>query len=157
MGTPAACDAGLARSLATENSLEGQLKENLASLALPLATVQSESPTARRISGKSFQVESNPAGVQSVRFDFHRDACTFTLTDARGAYPIRCGLEKWVDGTSDMPGTPPKITVGELRPLKVSASGTWKDADTFAMTWRFYETPHHDTVTKRISMATLSR
>lgn len=133
--------------LPVDNSLEDQLKEKLASLALPLMTAQRESPTASRISGKSFQIESNAAGVESVRFDFHHDACTFTLTDASGAYPIRCGLEKWVDGTSDMPGTPPKITVGELRPLKVAASGTWKDADTFAMTWRFYETPHHDTVT----------
>ena len=54
---------------------------------------------------------------------------------------------KWTDGETNMPGTPPKITVGDLRPQKIAASGTWKDAKTFVMTWRFYETPHHDTVT----------
>jgi hypothetical protein len=48
-----------------------------------------------------------------------------------------------------MPGTPPKITVGDLRPVKVAARGTWQDDNTWVMTWRYYETPHHDTVTCR--------
>jgi hypothetical protein len=34
-----------------------------------------------------------------------------------------------------------------LRPAKVAASGAWQDADTYQMIWRFYETPHHDSVT----------
>ena len=47
-----------------------------------------------------------------------------------------------------MPGTPPKLTQGKLGPVsKVAASGTWIDENTFEMAWRFYETPHHDTVT----------
>jgi CubicO group peptidase (beta-lactamase class C family) len=126
---------------------EAQLKQKLLSLALPPPMAQAASPTAARISGKSFQIESNTAGVRTVRFDFRRDACTFTLADANGEYPVRCGLEKWAEGQTNMPGTPPKLTVGDLRPAKVAASGAWKDADTFVMTWRFYETPHHDTVT----------
>jgi CubicO group peptidase (beta-lactamase class C family) len=130
-------------------SSEAQLKQKLASLALPLPTAQPDSPTAARISGKRFQIDSNGAGVRSVRFDFDPEACTFTLTDANGDYPIRCGLEKWAEGQTHMPGTPPKLTVGDLRPVKVAAGGTWKDADTFVMTWRYYETPHHDTVTAR--------
>lgn len=126
---------------------EAQLKQALASLALPLPPAQNNSPSAERISGKRFQIESNAAGVQSVQFDFKHADCTFTLTDAVGQYPIRCGLEKWVEGRTNMPGTPPKLTVGDLRPVAIAATGTWKDADTFVMTWRFYETPHHDTVT----------
>jgi hypothetical protein len=82
-----------------------------------------------------------------VRFDFAWGACKFTLTDAKGEYSINCGLADWADGETYMPGTPPKLTVGDLRPLKIAASGTWKDAKTFVMTWRYYETPHHDTVT----------
>jgi hypothetical protein len=27
-----------------------------------------------------------------------------------------------------------------------SRSGAWKNPNTFEMTWRYYETPHHDTV-----------
>jgi hypothetical protein len=126
---------------------EAQLKQKLTSLALPLPMAQPASLTAARISGQSFQIESNAAGVRTVRFDFRRDACNFTLTDGNGEYPVKCGLEKWAEGQTNMPGTPPKLTVGDLRPVQVAASGTWKDANTFVMTWRFYETPHHDTVT----------
>ena len=46
-----------------------------------------------------------------------------------------------------MPGTPPALTVGNLRPCKIAASARWKDDNTFEMIWRYYETPHHDTVT----------
>ena len=55
-----------------------------------------------------------------------------------------------MEGETSMPGTPPKLTAGKLpSPSKVAASGRWKDTNTFEMTWRFYETPHHDTVTCR--------
>jgi hypothetical protein len=51
-----------------------------------------------------------------------------------------------------MPGTPPKLTKrAGINKSKVAASGTWKDDQTFEMTWRFIETPHHDTVTCRFS------
>ncbi len=126
---------------------EAQLKQKLDSLALAPPTAQPVSPTAARISGKSFQIESNAGGIKTVRFDFSGDGCTFNLTDANGEYPIKCGIEKWTEGQTNMPGTPPKLSVGDLRPVKIAAGGTWKDADTFVMTWQFYETPHHDTVT----------
>jgi CubicO group peptidase (beta-lactamase class C family) len=126
---------------------QARLKQKLASLALLPPKAQPVSPVAGRISGKTFKIEGDP-NVQSVSFKFHGDACTFTLQDAQGEHPITCGIENWVDGKTDMPGTPPKLTVGPLGPVsKVLASGTWKDASTFQMTWHFYETPHHDTVT----------
>jgi len=71
------------------------------------------------------------------------------MRDAQGEYAIQCGLGRWVEGVSNMPGTPPKITVGELRPCKVAASGAWRDDNTFQMLWRFYETPHSENVTCR--------
>jgi hypothetical protein len=33
------------------------------------------------------------------------------------------------------------------QPAKVAVAGAWKDAQTFEMQWRYYETPHYDTVT----------
>jgi hypothetical protein len=47
------------------------------------------------------------------------------------------------------------LTRGDLRPAKIAASGTWKDPNTFVMTWRFYETPHHDTITCRFDKDTV--
>ena len=124
-----------------------QLNHRLGSLALPLPEGQSVSPTSERISSKTFQVEPNDTGVRSVSFRFSEKTCVFRLTDKNGEYPIHCGLGKWVDGECNMPGTPPKMTVGDLRPCKIAASAGWKDENTFEMIWRYYETPHHDTVT----------
>jgi CubicO group peptidase (beta-lactamase class C family) len=136
-------------ALSPDASSQAQLKHTLASLSLPPIKGTTTSPSADRISGKAFQIEPNDAGVESVTLTFGHNACVFSLKDSHGDHSIRCGLEKWVDGQTDMPGTPPKITVGDLRPCKTAASGTWKDPNTFEMTWRYYETPHHDSVTCR--------
>jgi hypothetical protein len=52
-----------------------------------------------------------------------------------------------------LPGTPPRLISGGAPPsgtkAKVAASGTRKDPNTFEMMLRYYETPHHDTVTCR--------
>ncbi len=129
---------------------QAELKQRLAGLALVPAKVETSSPLARRISGKAFTLQSNPASIQSVTLAFHGKEAVFSVKDGEGQHSVKCGLERWVDGETDMPGTPPKLTQGKLpRISKVAASGTWNDLDTFQMTWRFYETPHHDTVTCR--------
>ncbi len=132
--------------LPADGTAQSLLRRKLASLALPLPPATPPPPVAARVSGKRFQTETNPAGVQSVSFHFRSGACLFTLKDAAGEYPLTCGLGKWVEGRSNMPGIPPKITVGDLRPCKVAACGEWQDENTFVMTWRFYETPHSDRV-----------
>jgi hypothetical protein len=52
-----------------------------------------------------------------------------------------------------LPGTPPRLISGGAPPsgtkAKVAASGTRKDPNTFEMMLRYYETPHHDTITCR--------
>jgi CubicO group peptidase (beta-lactamase class C family) len=133
--------------LPRDPQVHAELGRKLASLALPLPPVGVASPTADRISAKTYQIEPNDAGARSVSFNFHENGCILLLTDARGQYAVQCGLGKWVDGECNMPGTPPKITVGDLRPCKIAAAAEWKDSNTFQMTWRYYETPHHDTVT----------
>jgi CubicO group peptidase (beta-lactamase class C family) len=135
--------------LPADGASQDRLRQKLAALALPLATGKSDSPFAAKISGKTFDIETNSADLQTVALRFQGDACTFTVKDSKGEYPIQCGLGRWVEGLSNMPGTPPKITVGNLLPLKIAASGAWRDENTFAMIWRFYETPHSENVTCR--------
>ncbi len=127
-----------------------ELHRTIGNLALLPPKGQPTCPTADSLSGKNFAVANNDAGVQSVAFRFNRHGCLFTLTDREGSYPIRCGLEKWALGETTMPGTPPRLTRKPIPgKFKIAASGTWKDAQTFEMTWRFIETPHHDTVSCR--------
>ena len=66
---------------------------------------------------------------------------------------MRLGLGSWRYGSAAVPGTPPRLTSGgappPTTPYKIAASGTWNDPTTFEMTWRYYETPHHDSITCR--------
>lgn len=127
-----------------------ELSQMLGSLSLTPAKGNMLSPTASRVSGKHFSIDTNEAGVQALALQFAGDTCKFELRDTRDRYEISCGLGKWVQGETTMPGTPPKLTkrVGITR-SKVAASGAWTDDQTFEMTWRFIETPHRDTVTCR--------
>lgn len=125
-----------------------QLRRELASLALEPTKASPNSPVCKTITGKRFAVETNSMNIGAVAFEFRPASCVFKASDARGTHLVTCGLEQWIKGETSMPGTPPKLTMGELGPIsKVAGSGTWKDDNTFEMTWRFYETPHHDTVT----------
>ena len=135
------------QALPPDRKAQAQLEQRLSSLALLPPAGGVSSPVAVEISGKVFELETNTLQAQTISFDFKKQACVFALKDGKGNHPITCGLGKWVDRKADMPGTPPKLTSGDLGPVsKVLAGGVWKDDDTFEMTWRFYETPHHDTV-----------
>ncbi len=134
-------------ALAREKRLESELELRLAALALLPPKSRPTSPVRSRISGKWFRIERKEDCPQSVSLQFKKDACLFNVQDDKGVYSVHCGLERWLDGETAMPGTPPTLTQGKLPPVsRVSASGTWKDESTFEMTWRYYETPHHDTV-----------
>jgi CubicO group peptidase (beta-lactamase class C family) len=141
--------------LPADASASAQLAEQLAALTLPLPTGSKTSPISAKANGHSFELESNSLGATSVALRFERDACKVELTAAAGRSDIHCGIGRWLDGATSMPGTPPEITeligapVGQQPPAKVAAAGVWKDDNTFQMQWRFYGTPHHDVVTCR--------
>jgi CubicO group peptidase (beta-lactamase class C family) len=133
-------------ALPEDSASQAQLRHKLASLALPPLDGRTVSPRAENISNKTFQIEANPAGAQSVSFRFTAEGCIFSLTDGNGQYAVECGMGSWRDGICNVPGTPPKITVGNLSPCKVAARALWKDENTLEMIWRYYEIVHHDTV-----------
>ena len=128
------------------------MKKELASIALPLPGGTPHSPTADRISGKNFHLDANSLGMKNASLAFRGDSCIFTLGGRTEAYAVHCGLRGWLDGSTTLPGVPPKLFPGNednARSIKVAAAGTWKDEGTFEMQWRFYETPHLNTVTCR--------
>jgi CubicO group peptidase (beta-lactamase class C family) len=136
-----------------------QLKSALSSRSLPPPRGTSYSPTMKLISGKQFTLEPNGLAIQSVSFLLRDDVCLFSLENAQGAHEVKCGMGKWADGLTTMPGEPPALipyNVHDRPPIRVAASGAWADDNTFEMQWRFYETPHHDTVTCRFSGSEVS-
>jgi CubicO group peptidase (beta-lactamase class C family) len=136
-------------ALPADPQARGKLVNKLNGLALLPPPGRFESSTGAKVSGKTFQIESNELGFQSAVFEMGANGCVFKLKDAQEEYVIDCGFGKWIDGTCNVPGTPPVLTVGNVRPCKIAVAGAWKNENTFVMVWRYYETPHHDTVTCR--------
>ena len=142
-------------ALARDRAAQSQLQDRLQKLVLPLPRGQRTSSRAEAISGRSYRVENVEENV-TVSLKFNKAECVFNLKDAAGSHQVRCGLGKWADGQTDMPGTPPKLTQGKLPPVsKIAAAAAWKDDNTLEMLWRYYETPHHDKVTCRFDGETV--
>jgi CubicO group peptidase (beta-lactamase class C family) len=133
-------------------ALGSQLKSELSAAALALPAGDLNQPMAARISGKKFTVDANELGIQSASLQFSGEMCVLSFGTAAAAavFGLECGLGKWRDGSTDLPGVPPGLlphNSADAKSFKVAAAGAWQDENTFQMVWRFYETPHHDTVT----------
>jgi hypothetical protein len=132
---------------------QARLQQTLSALALKVPKGQPTSRLAGSITGKTFQLDPNDLGLRSIRLSFDKDAHSFTASDGKNEHVIPFGEERWQRGEAALPGTPPRLVSGGApkpgtkHPLV--ASGTWKDAQTFELTCRYIETPHHDTVTCR--------
>lgn len=136
--------------LQANHQAHAQLRRTLSQLALQPPHSSPSSNVEEKAAGKKFKLKPNSMRIAAVVFSFEREQTIFSVVDEKGTHSITCGREHWVKGETDMPGTPPKLTVGELGPRsRVAGSGTWIDTNTYQMTWRFFETPHHDTVTCR--------
>jgi CubicO group peptidase (beta-lactamase class C family) len=123
------------------------LRQKLAKLRLSPPAGAETSPSASRIAGKTYKLESNDLGLESVSFAFDEKRITFTS----GPHTIHCGLSTWQRGEAAFPGTPPSLAANSILkpppPSKIAASAAWTDDNTLVMTWRYYETPHSDTLT----------
>ena len=130
------------------------LTRKLKSLALPLPTNDTSSPMMQKISGKTFRIESNPLNIDTASLTFGKDGCLFNFHDNRGDHRVLCGLNRWREGETTVSVLPMKLVntpVPNETTARVVGSGTWSDANTFLMTWRFIETAHYETVTCRFN------
>jgi CubicO group peptidase (beta-lactamase class C family) len=136
-------------SAALNKSVQTQLKQKLAALALPVPPANS-SPLAAKINKYTYEFESNELKIRSVTLSFNHGNCVFKLTDDQGEHTIACGSGQWKITKTDLSAMPLKLVLtpvpGETH-TPVAAAGTWVDDDTFAMTWRFIETAHYQIVT----------
>jgi hypothetical protein len=136
------------------------LRRKLKTLAVKMPSGKTTSPVAKRISGKQFELADNNLGIESVSFRFQGKTCRVTLKSQRGKESVACGNGDWRLGTAFIPEAPPRIIAGGApKPgteAPIAAAGAWQDENTYVMHWRYYETPHHDTVTCKFDGKTVS-
>jgi len=130
---------------------EESLAARLAGLTLPTPAGTGSSPTAGRIAGQEFQLEPNDLGLVAVVFDHEAGASRIRFKSAQGDHVVACGTGGWQRGETALPGSPPRLVSGGASPagtkFKVAAAAAWKDENTLEAVLRYYETPHHDTLT----------
>ncbi len=131
-------------------SLYNSLRDKLSSLTLLTATKNINSAIGSGISGRKFTLQQNSIGAKEASFTFDKNNCEFKIKDTNRDYVITCGIDHFVKTDTIMPGDSTNLVEGNnkaTKAVKVAASGTWTDENTFMMNWMFYETPHSDTVT----------
>ncbi|MCB1278984.1 serine hydrolase [Prosthecobacter sp.] len=96
---------------------------------------------------RTFALEANELGLKTAEFAFEGGRCMFKAD----YHHITCSFDSWQRDEAAFPGTPPRLISGGKpeKPAahKIAAHATWTDDNTLVMTWRYYETPHSDTVT----------
>ena len=130
----------------------GRTTSNL-TLLKPIAATTS--PLRAHVSGKRYVMEPNEDQVTAITVTFVRDRCVFNLVDATGSHSVVCGIGRWIEGDTTLPGS--KLH-HEYRPdvMRVVAGGRWVDPKTLEMTWQFVETAFRDTATCRFDVNTMT-
>ena len=89
------------------------------------------SPIASRISGKTYRMRPNPAGITDVRFEMYHGRCILHYTNERGAKIIPFGFGENIPSVfpethyfGDQIGTPKKAG------YKMNVSGAWMNENT---------------------------
>jgi CubicO group peptidase (beta-lactamase class C family) len=118
----------------------GELARRLSGLSLPCAKGAPSSPTADRVTGRTFEIDENDRKVQAVTFDFTGETLVLTQRDGDGEHRIECGYKAWLNGET-------ALDRGESRP--VSASGAWTEEDTYTVQLCYPLTPFCSTLTFR--------
>ena len=136
-----------AQALPANAASASALKQRMAALALLPPKGNIKPSEAVKVSGKAFAIEANSMNVQQISLAYREGGTyQFMLKDATGAHKVEVGLEKWVFGQTDLP-RPNLVASQKIKTekiAKVAASGAWKDANTFEITLRYYESPHRN-------------
>ncbi|HSD67186.1 MAG TPA: serine hydrolase [Vicinamibacteria bacterium] len=134
-------------TLPADAPLQEGLAKKLASLSLRPPAGKLASPTARRISGRVYELPKNDDGIEAVGVDLGKEATLVVRSDGRERR-VPVGLGEWRRG-----GTLP---MGRVRLMpepdyRVAAAGAWIDDDTLAVKVSFHDTPFCATLLLRFA------
>lgn len=117
------------------------LASKLSNLTLPPVQGQAGSPLLSKISGRTYAVDTNDLGLETLALKFAEGGCTVSIKTAAGEQTIPCGYGTWQRGQTDV--------FNErwmTAPMPIATSGAWTAEDSFTMVVRLYETPFYQTV-----------
>ena len=127
--------------LAPDVEAQQELAAKMAGLALPTPEGAASSPLAEAQPARTYALESNPLGYETLTYTFGPAGATLRLVGAKHSGWLGAGYGQWMPG--DMP------VLGARSLGKLAAAGAWSTPDTYvAQVWA-YETPFGFTATSR--------
>lgn len=123
------------------------LKKTLSEQAVPVPAGKPTSPTAERVSGKTFAFETNDAKTESLTLTFRGNRCAIVLKDARGEHRATAGMEQWVKGETTVFDINPAVNLTGVQYTDAAIRGVWTDENTLALQICLYKTPYIQTMT----------
>ncbi len=148
-------------TLSANPSARVQLKQTLAGLTLPIPEGQPARDLSTLIGQGVFNLKPNNLGFKIGTLTFN--ANTYVLEFGETGAIISASPNGWSRHETTLPA--PRIIGGgtpkQGTKHKVASRTVWKDDKTLEFIVRYYETPHHDTITckidgKKISISFLS-
>ncbi|MCD6050513.1 MAG: class beta-lactamase-related serine hydrolase [Verrucomicrobia bacterium] len=130
-------------------SAQAKLRQTLAELKLPTPTGQSIQDLSKLAGKGVFGLKSNTLGFTTGMLTFINNSYVLELGGANGTAQAFGALNGWLRHETSL--TAPRIIGGgapkQGTKHKVVGHAEWKDAQTLELTLRYYETPHHETIT----------
>ncbi|KAF0174168.1 MAG: beta-lactamase [Limisphaerales bacterium] len=141
-----------AKPLPADKERQEKLKQTLASLALAMPEGKATSPTAERVARKTVRFDANELGLESAHFTLNPGTWAVEFRGGPKRHIVAGSWGRWNSrGETTLPGTPPRlISGGAPKPgtaHKYSGCAAWTGENTLELMLRYYETPHHDSLT----------
>ena len=115
---------------------ERALREKLAGLRFAPVQGAADSPLASAISGRTYAVDTNPLGIETVTLECFGAEWWIGVRSTKGDERIPVGCGAWKQGETRLFGQPLLFDR-----TAVAASGAWTGSDTFTLLLRLNETP----------------
>jgi len=127
----------------TNRAAELELESRIAQLAEPAELSSSIQPA---LTGElHYSIDNNDLGISRIRFSFAHDRCTLSMRYADAEHSIVVGMNKWIEGVTDIPGAQLHHGYG-VTPARVVAGASWQGEHHLTMTWIFAEMTFRDKV-----------
>ncbi|MGE0590175.1 MAG: serine hydrolase domain-containing protein [Cyclobacteriaceae bacterium] len=126
--------------LTEDEASAAALKERIASLALSKTTsTPADSTLLSRVSGKKISLTQNDLGITALRVVMQEAAATVEFERDSMQYEITAGLDSWKMSETPLTTLNAAPRADQTQPVKLAATSTWVDANTFQLSARFVE------------------
>jgi CubicO group peptidase (beta-lactamase class C family)/predicted glycoside hydrolase/deacetylase ChbG (UPF0249 family) len=144
-----------ADKLPANKARQKNLKDMLAKMAIAPPQKSAPSGTEAAIAGKTFTLAKNDKGLENLSLQFQADKAILKLREQGQDYSFNLGAGTWALNETTRKGpylvARAKANLTGLSPFKVAAAYRWQDEKTLVATLRYFESPHHETITLRFN------